>query len=159
MGFNFSFCAESIDAGHFYLYKDVLPIGFLGLVDDIVGVTLAGHKAAQLNAVINVKTAEKTLQFGASKCKSMLIGKDTENVLNNEQLVDNWKVSYECNESSGEVDLIETYEGKVKIEKTDEYKYLGFVISNKGNSMANIHQVKNKAIGVVKRITSGLLFS
>ena len=29
---------DCLDAGHFYLYKDVLPVGFLGLVDDIVGV-------------------------------------------------------------------------------------------------------------------------
>jgi hypothetical protein len=59
---------ESMDAGHFYL-----PIGFLGLVDDIVGITQAGYKAQQLNTFINQKTAEKTLQFGIKKCKSMLI--------------------------------------------------------------------------------------
>ena len=50
---------ESMKAGHFYLYKDILPIGFLGLVDDIVGITEAGHKALQLNTFINQKTAAK----------------------------------------------------------------------------------------------------
>ena len=44
---------ECLNSGHFYLYKNVLPIGFLGLVDDIVGVTTAGFKASQLNTVIN----------------------------------------------------------------------------------------------------------
>ena len=33
-------------------------IGFLGLVDDIVGITEAGYKAQQLNTFINQKTAE-----------------------------------------------------------------------------------------------------
>ena len=30
-------------AGHYYLYKNKLPVGFLGLVDDIVGISEAGH--------------------------------------------------------------------------------------------------------------------
>jgi hypothetical protein len=32
---------ECMQAGHFYQYKDRLPVGFLGLVDDIVGVSPA----------------------------------------------------------------------------------------------------------------------
>ena len=36
---------ECVEAGHTYLYKDRLPIGFLGLVDDIIGVTEAGIEA------------------------------------------------------------------------------------------------------------------
>jgi hypothetical protein len=36
---------ESMKAGHHYMYKDMLPIGFLGLVDDIVGISEAGFKA------------------------------------------------------------------------------------------------------------------
>ena len=58
-----------------YLYKDVLPVSMLGLVDDMIGVTTAGYKTQQLDALLNVKTAEKRLQFGVSKCKSMLISK------------------------------------------------------------------------------------
>ena len=74
---------DCMEAGHHYLYKNLLPIGFLGLVDDIVGITEAGFKAQELNAYINIKTAEKRLQFGVKKCKSMLIGKKSDNVLNN----------------------------------------------------------------------------
>ena len=80
---------ECIKEGHRYLYKNILPIGFLGLVDDIIGVTEAGMKAQKLNAFINAKTAEKTLQFGPTKCKSMLVGKNTVNVIDNELLVEN----------------------------------------------------------------------
>jgi hypothetical protein len=41
---------DRMEAGHFYLYKNILPVGFLGLEDDIVGITEAGHKAQQLNS-------------------------------------------------------------------------------------------------------------
>ena len=62
---------ECIAAGHSYLYKHKLPVGFLGLVDDIIGVTEVGIKAQKLNAFINLKTAEKRCSLGppnASLC-------------------------------------------------------------------------------------------
>ena len=88
-----------MEAGHFYKYKDQLPIGFLGLVDDIVGVTEVGFKAAQLNTFINLKTSEKYLQFGVKKCRSMLICKDGDSdVYNNLMvMVDSWETFYEEN--------------------------------------------------------------
>ena len=52
---------DCMEAVHLYHYKNVLPVGFHGLVDDILGITEAGFKAQQLNAFINIKTAEKTL--------------------------------------------------------------------------------------------------
>ena len=45
------------EAGLGYMYKDSLPISLLGLVDDLIGVTEAGYKAVQLNALINEKSA------------------------------------------------------------------------------------------------------
>ena len=131
-------------------------MGFLGLVDDIVGITESGHEAQMLNSFINVKTADKMLQFGPAKCKSMMVGKNTEKVLNNPLHVDNWKVEYVENKETGDVDLVESYEGKVEIEKTDEYTYLGFVISSKGENMANIRQVKKKSPGTIRRILNKL---
>ena len=44
----------------------------LGLIDDIIGISEIGFKAHQMNALINVKTAEKGLRFGPSKCKTMI---------------------------------------------------------------------------------------
>ena len=123
---------ECLEEGHGYIYKNSLTVGFLGLVSE------AGMKAQMLNAFINVKTAEKSLQFGTTKCKSMVVGKDTESVVNSELLVDNWTVKYMENKDIGEDDLIESYDGMVPIEKTGTQKYLGFVISNQGDNMANI---------------------
>ena len=116
----------------------------MGLVDDIVGITEAGHKASELNAFINIKTAEKTLQFGPSKCKYMIVGKNASKERAQNLQVDLWKTNYVVNKI------------KVDMEKTDTYKYLGFVISSNGNNMANIRQMKNKSIGVIRKILSKL---
>ena len=58
---------EKASLGH--KYKDKLEISTLALVDDNIGVT----EAAQMNTVLDVKTAEQNLLFGISKCKSMSI--------------------------------------------------------------------------------------
>ena len=73
-------CAES-DYG--YKYQNVLPIGMLGLVDDTICISEAGYKAKMMNAFFNVKTAEKALQFGVKKCKTMLAGKSIEEIHKN----------------------------------------------------------------------------
>ena len=64
-------CKDVEKAGLGFRYKNSLEISALALVDDIICVTEAGFKAAEMNAVINAKTAEKYLQFGILKCKSM----------------------------------------------------------------------------------------
>ena len=68
---------------------DSFQTSLLGLVDDTIGITEAGFRAQQMNAFLNVKTAEKQLQFGVTKCKSMLICKDPTKVLNSNLMVDN----------------------------------------------------------------------
>ena len=107
------------EAGLGYRYKDTLPISLLGLVDDLIGVTEAGFKAAQLNEILNLKTAEKYLQFGVSKCKSMFVGKVKEQFLDSEMFVDQWKVDYKDNIQTGNEELIESYVGQVPIGKTE----------------------------------------
>ena len=145
---------ECMEAGHHYLYKDKLPVGFLGLVDDIIGITEAGYKAQELNAFINVKTAEKSLQFGPKKCKSMLVGKDKERVLNSPLFVDKWEVSYKDDPKKGELQMVEKYSGLTEIGQTEEQMYLGFVLSSQGDNMANIRNLKQKSIGIIRKIFS-----
>ena len=53
-------CEES---GLGYKYKDSVKVSLLGLVENMVGVTEAGFRAQQMNALINVKTIEKGLQL------------------------------------------------------------------------------------------------
>ena len=70
--------------------------------------------------------------------------------------VDQWKVDYKDNIETGNEELIESYIGQVPIGKTEKQKYLGFVISGTGNNLDNINAVKQKSIGVVRKIINKL---
>ena len=48
---------ECLQSGYGYHYKDILPVGMLGLVDDIIGITEVGYKAQMMNVFMNIKTA------------------------------------------------------------------------------------------------------
>ena len=147
---------ECMKAGYFYNYKNSLPIGFLAMVDDIVGVTEAGYKASQFNTYLNVKTSEKSLQFGSKKCEYMIVGKNTESVIQNKLKIDQWKKEYIENNTFDDYDMIEYYGGQIEMKQTEEYKYLGVIISCKGDNMANIRNIKSKSIGVTNKIHSKL---
>ena len=128
----------------------------LGLVDDLIGITDAGYQAQQMNEIINLKTAEKRLQFGASKCKSMLISKKPNTVQNSRLLVDNWNIKHIKNKNTGEIELVEDYDGRIQLEQTDKQKYLGFILSCKGDNMINIQNLKNKSIGIIRKLFNKL---
>ena len=147
---------DIVDSGLGYMYKESLSVSLLGLVDDVLGVTQAGFEAQQMNVILNVKSAEKGLQFGVKKCKSMLVGNNCKDVINNELFVDGWVEEYVENPETGETDLIDKYMGEVPIGKTKEQKYLGFVISSEGDNMANIKAIKKKSIGVIRTIMNKL---
>ena len=106
-----------------------------------------------LNCMINQKTAEKTLQFGVNKCKLMYISKNNPNLFQSQLFVDKWKVSYRENpKNNHSVELMETFHGLSEIEEVKSQTYLGFVISSTSDNMAHIKFVKQKAIGVVRKI-------
>ena len=71
----------------------------LGLIDDTICISEAGYKAQMMNAFFNVRTAEKTLQFGAKKCKTMLVGKTIESIHRSKLTVDQWTVEYKSHNS------------------------------------------------------------
>ena len=117
--------------------------------------TDSGFKAEQINVLFNVKTAKKHLQFGEKKCKSMLISNKNE-VLNSPLMVDKWAGQHIENSASGNSDLVETYKGLVQIEKTGTYKYLGFMISSRGDNLVNINEMKSKSIWIIRKIMNRL---
>jgi hypothetical protein len=126
---------DVVEAGLGYQYKNSLDISLLGLVDEV---TEAGFKAVQMNEIVNLKSAEKGIQFGPSKCKTIFVEKQHEVFLDNDLYVDKWKVEFEDNIETNEEQLIKTYVGQTKIEKTNSQKYLGFVISGTGDNMAKL---------------------
>ena len=144
-------------AGCGYKYQDTLPISMLGLVDDLIGITAADHRALQMNTIMKVKTAEKQLQFGTNKCKTMIIGRNAreQELMGITSLtVDKWDVSHERGKS--ESTLIEKYAGEDIMEETKAYKYLGFVLSSKGDNFVNINEMRKKSIWIIRKIFTRL---
>ena len=71
----------------------------------------------------------------------MLISKKPELVQNSQLSVDNWIITHTENMKTRELKLVETYEGKIFIDKTEKQKYLGFHLSSRGDNMINIQQL------------------
>ena len=128
----------------------------MGFVDDYMGITEANHQAQQMNIIFNVRSAEKSLQFGEKKCKKMYVGKDKDIDLSGTLTVDKWSTKYTVDSLTGEDKLQETYEGTVEMEEVKEWLYLGFIISNRGNNLANLKNVKIKAIITKRNIINRL---
>ena len=143
-------------AGVGYKYKQELPVNILGLVDDMIGVSETGVKAQIMNAILNIKAAEKGLQFGTNKCKMLNVGNNPENIRKNTLSVDGWSEDYFENVKNKEIELIEKHIGKVLIEEVEEQKYLGFVLSSKGDNLANIKAMEKKSIGIIRTILTKL---
>ena len=72
-GFGKQMIAEQ--PSYMYKFKGKVPVPLLGMVDDTIGVTEAGYKSDQFNAYLNVKSADKNLQFGIDKCNTMVVSK------------------------------------------------------------------------------------
>ena len=65
------------------------------------------------------KNCRKRLQFGVTKCKSMLVSKNVDTVPSNDMLVDSWTVRHVDNPSTGCSELVEYNEGMDYMEKTE----------------------------------------
>ena len=92
------------------------------------------------------------MQFGVTKCKSILVIKDRDSVFNSDIMVDNLEAKYEENPMTGNLSLNENFSGQTKIEQIDKQMYLGFVISPTGDNLVNIEHIKKKSIGIIRKI-------
>ena len=124
------------------------------MMDDTVTVTESGYKTELMNAHIVTHTANKVLQFNATKCKTMKVGKISDTMIDQDIEVDSWMVNHDTKGN-----FSEEYVGKTKMKEAEEYKYLGFVISNSASNVPNILDKKGKVAGIQKNImniTKGL---
>ena len=65
----------------------------------------------------------------------------------NSLYIDHWTEEHNENDQ-----LIDTYQGKLKMKNVKEQKYLGFIISEDGSNMNNIDAMGKKATGIMKQI-------
>ena len=137
------------EAPFIFKYKGYIPIGILGQVDDLIGVTEAGFQAIQMNSYLNVKTSDKYLQLGHNKCKTMLVSKkkDVPEYLHSKLEVDTWKTIFDQEE-----ELTEIYDGKKLMEEVKQIKYLGVIISQDGKNMPDILEKRKRSLGTQKLI-------
>jgi hypothetical protein len=117
------------------------------MIDDLAGVSENGSKAIQLNAFVNLKTAEKNLQFGRDKCHTILVAHKPVKCVETDLYIDTWSETH-----TKEGHLVETFEGKVKMKNVSEQKYLGFVLSEDGSNKKYIEAKQKRAIGIIKDI-------
>jgi hypothetical protein len=54
---------------HLFYFRDSVPIGPMGMVDELLTISESGVKTSLMNQYINFKTGSKRLQFGTSKCE------------------------------------------------------------------------------------------
>ena len=111
----------------------------LGQIDDKIGISQAGYKAAQFNSYMNVKSADKYLQFGYDKCRAMVVGKKSESYHIPKLQVDTWKTHH-----TKEGDIVEYFAGKKDMQVCQELTYLGVEISSDGRNMKTILRKRNK---------------
>ena len=86
----------------------------------------------------------------------MFFGKRRNSILDGQLFVDKWDVVFEDNPETGDEELIETHAGQTPIENTQKQKYLGFVLSGTGDNMANIKAIRNKSIGIIRKLMNKL---
>ena len=138
---------------HLYLYKDLVPIPPLGLVDDLFTISKCGFQTGQMNDFINTKTALKRLQFGTSKCVKLHVGKTCNSTLCKDMFVDGWKLEVDTDPETGRIFQKESFGGPEKMKVKTEQTYLGDVISVDGKQTKNVQARKNKALGIITQIT------
>ena len=114
------------EPSYMFRFKEEVPIPLLGQVDDLLGVSEQGYKSEQLNGYVNVKTADKDLQFGSNKCNFMVVSKvKSKSYINSNLFVDSWKLEHTDSNT-----FKEEFVGKVPMEETNSLLYLGYMLSN-----------------------------
>ena len=99
-----------------YKYKDTVSIPILGMMDGTVTVTESGYKTELMNAHIVTHTANKVLQFNATKCKIMKVGKISDTMIDQDIEIDSCMVNHD---TKGK--FSEEYVGKTKMKEAEEY--------------------------------------
>ena len=133
-----------------YNYKNELGIPPLGMVDDVLAVSLCGSDSVAMNAFLCQKTSMKRLQYGPDKCHQLHVGKSKD--LCPELYIEEWKLTKKDELKTGIDNLVDELDEQHNIEKVLEDKYLGDILSVDGKNTKNIAAKISKAMGIVKKV-------
>ena len=98
----------------------------------------------------------KKLQFGASKCKKLHVGKYKEEFKCQALKIDDWKEIEVKNDETGLEEILDVCEGEESMEEKQEEKYRGVVIATDGRNIKNVKARIAKGKGISKRIITML---
>ena len=129
------------------MYKNVVPIPPLGLVDDLLTISKCGLNTSLMAGFINTKSALKKLQFSATKCVKLHVGKTGFKTICTEEKVDSWKLNVVTDPVTGSTHQTEMYTGQESMKEKSDQIYLGDIIEHKGKHDMNIKRRKHKSIG------------
>lgn len=110
-----------------YLYKNLVSIPPLALIDDVAAISECGHKSVKLNCFINTKIEMKKLWFGENKCHQIHVGEE----------------NFLCPE-------LKVHDSTMKKVKSD--KYLGDIVSYDSLNKENIQARTNRGIGIITQV-------
>ena len=137
---------------HLFYYKDIVPIGPLGMVDDLLTITECGFKTELMNQFLNFKTGSKRLQFGTDKCIKMHVGKSGDKILCKDLHIGGWKVDVLTDPKSGLTSNSEYFSGYVQMKVKEDQTYLGDLISSDGSHSKKVQERSNKGQGIINQI-------
>ena len=117
-----------------YKYKNNIPVGSLGVIDDLLMITKVGVQTTKANAFVNTMTAIKGWQFGEPKCSNMMVKNEANDCLSNVIKLDRRKEERKYSK------LVERQEDKMVLKEVDKQKYIGVYIQNDGKNTATINE-------------------
>ena len=63
---------EKDDQNTKFKYRNEVSVNFVGMIDDLTGISYEGADSIKMNAYVNVRTAEKNLQYNVTKSKKLV---------------------------------------------------------------------------------------
>ena len=135
---------------HLYVYRGLVPVPPLGMVDDQIGVSHCGLDSALSTGHLNAQTNIKKLQFGASKCHKMHIGKS--DILCPKNTIDTWKLVKDHDDAKTILKFSDIEGDPHVIEILENDKYLGDVLQSDGKNVKNIEERYRRGTGAVKQV-------
>ena len=112
------------------MYKNVVDVPALSMIDDVIGITKCSDEAIELNSIINVKMESKKLRLSNKKCFKLHIGKKNS----------------KC--------LVKLKAHDQPINQVKKATYLGDVLNEEGTIDDTIKARKDKSIGKISQISS-----
>ena len=79
-----------------YLYRGVIRIGSLGMIDDLAAVSLCGFDSVKTSAIINGKINAKRLKFNKNKCVKLHVSKSKSSTCCKTQIGDSEQKLVSC---------------------------------------------------------------